>query len=92
MHAHEFMRRSLLDLNNHLYRIALTEAIAGIDTIRLPHRQIWLDPGIPLQALEIIDRRSKEIRHTQQRIESIVNFIGYSALAWLAFNLLVLLI
>ncbi|HFD87928.1 MAG TPA: hypothetical protein ENJ35_09675 [Gammaproteobacteria bacterium] len=92
MHAHEFMRRFLLDLNNRIYKVDLTTAIADVESIRLKHRRIWYDPELTPCELDQIRALRKGIKRRQDRVERIINTIGYAALGLLAFNLLVLLL
>ena len=92
MHLHEFLRHSLIDINNRLYRTKLTTAIADIESIRLRHKCIWRDPDLTPGELQTIDTLQRQIKKRQDRVERLINIIGYGALVLLCFNLLVLLV
>jgi hypothetical protein len=88
MHAHEFLRRSLVDVNNRLYRVDVSTAIAAICAIQLTHREIWRDPELTEAELEKINHITKQHRKRQQRVETLIRIISYIALAMLAANLI----
>ena len=43
MHTHEILRRRLIDLDTHLYRVPPERAIAAVESLDLKHRRIYLD-------------------------------------------------
>jgi len=84
--------RFLLDLNNRIYQVDLTTAIADVESIRLKHKTIWCDPELTTTELEKIKTLRHNIKRKQDRVERVIDTIGYAALGLLAFDLLVLLL
>jgi hypothetical protein len=77
MHAHEGLRRRLVDVDQRLYRSGITAAVAVADAVELPHRRHYLDPALAddPSLTTAIDRL--HARH--QRWERIFNGIGVGA-------------
>jgi hypothetical protein len=86
MHAHTALRRQLIDIDAHLYRIDPVRAVAAVEAIALPHRQVFLDPELksdPLLRTEITRRQRR-----QRLTDRIWNGVGALALLLLLIKLL----
>lgn len=87
MHAHERLRRRLVDIDAGLYRAGALEAVAAVEAIDLSHRRAYLDPALATDpALEpaiatLIARR--------QRRDRLWEWVGMAALVLLLIKLLV---
>jgi hypothetical protein len=46
MHLHNILHNDLVDLDNHIYRIDLKQAIAAIEADDLKHARVWIDPSL----------------------------------------------
>ncbi|RNE90360.1 hypothetical protein [Marichromatium sp. AB31] len=78
MHAHQRLRRRLVDIDAGLYRVDPVTACAAIEAIALPHRRIMFDPAVesdPGLAPLIARYRT----HTR-RVDLVFNAIGVFAL------------
>lgn len=86
MHAHAALRRHLIDIDAHLYEIDPVRAVAAVESIGLPHRQIFLDPVLgadPLLRAEISRRQGR-----QRLTDGIWSGVGALALLLLLIKLL----
>jgi hypothetical protein len=52
MHVHEHLRRHLVDIDTHLYKVSLAEALAALETLSLTCRIVWTDPAIDQQTID----------------------------------------
>ncbi len=87
MHFHNGLRHKLEDLNEHIYRADLTDAIAVIEAEDdLRHERIWIDPAISQDDLEIIKKDTKRIRSKKDKINMAIKILGFLAIALLIFN------
>jgi hypothetical protein len=66
MHLHNIMHNHLVDLNNHIYRIDLRQAIAAIEADELNHARVWIDPSLDDYERILIDEQTNKfkLRHT----------------------------
>jgi len=86
MHAHEMLRRRLVDIDAGLYRATALEAIAAVESIGIRHRRVFLDPALaadPALARAIAAHRAR--RHRRDRMWRLV---GIAALLFLVARLL----
>ena len=83
MHAHEKLRRSLVDIDEHLYRADCADAIAAVKASSLTHKEIWLDPDLSTELLQRVEKRASTFRLHRQRVNRIANIIGAIAIALL---------
>ncbi|MBK1731395.1 hypothetical protein [Thiococcus pfennigii] len=82
MHAHEALRRHLLDGDARVYRTDPLTAVAAVETIALPHQRLYLDPALdadPCLAEAIARRQAR-----QRRRERLWQGVGVGALVLLA--------
>ena len=86
MHAHELLRRRLVDIDAGLYRAGPLEAVAAVESIDLDHRRVYLDPalandpGLGPAIAALIARR--------QRRDRVWEWVGMAALGLLLIKLL----
>ena len=88
MHAHNALRRRLLDVEARTYRASLVEAIAALAAIELPHRRIYLDSSLDERTQAEIAARIRENHHKHTRtnlVWQIVGGLGIGLLMLLAF-------
>jgi hypothetical protein len=89
MHTHEILKRRLVDINTHLYRVPPEQAIAAIESVDLKHRRIYLDPDLDGRARAEAARLAEKYRRRRRRKDAVFRILGYLALALLLFNLFV---
>lgn len=92
MHAHTAMRHQLVDLNSHLYKKSLAEAMGDLESIQLHHELVWKDPSLTEADMEEMEHEIEHNRKIYSRQEIVVNVIKYVAITLLVFNLLAPLI
>jgi hypothetical protein len=90
MHAHELLRRSLVDVDSHRYRAGSEDAIAAIESLALSHHDVYLDPDLDAGARERIETRRDAFERRRRRSELIFQTLGYLGIGMLLFNMLVL--
>lgn len=86
MHAHERLRRRLVDVDGGLYRSDPLTAVAAVEAIALRHRRIYLDPDLarePGFAEAVAAHRAR-----QARIGRIWQAVGAAAVLLLILKLL----
>ena len=76
MHAHTTLRRSLVDINTHLYRASLPDAMAAIEADDLNHQREWIDPNLDPTELERVEDRSEVLRERHRRSEMMWRIVG----------------
>jgi hypothetical protein len=81
MHAHTALRRRLVDIDDHRYRVDPVTAVAAIDAIGLRHQRIHLDPELANDPA--LARAIEQLRARRQRRDVIWNGVGLTALIWL---------
>lgn len=87
MHFHNGLRHKLEDLNEHIYRADLTDAIAVIEAEDdLRHERIWIDPAISQEDLEVIKNGTNKIRSKKDKINLLIKILGIFAVGLLIFN------
>jgi hypothetical protein len=86
MHAHELLRRKLIDVESGLYRATPIEAVAAVESIDLAHRRVYLDPDIA--ADRALSERVARLRSSRLRAERTWRLIGFAALILLVIKAL----
>ena len=83
MHVHEVLKRRLVDLDHHLYRTDLVDAIAAAKSRVLAHRDIWIDPDLDQIVRERIDTRVAYHKERQARWNRIMVIVSKIAIGLL---------
>lgn len=86
MHAHDKLRRRLVDVDTGLYRSDLVTAVAAVEAINLRHRQIYVDPDIGEDPALTAAVRADRAR--QARVARVWQLVGVIALLLLIIKLL----
>ena len=89
MHAHDALRRHLVDADSGTYRVELAEAVACIQAIDLRHQQLYLDPRLDRETLTAVARRLTACERHQARVQlawKIVGGLGIALLVILSFG------
>ena len=81
MHAHTALRRRLVDIDSHRYRIDPVAAVAALDSIGLRHERVHLDPA--LASDPSLGTSIQRLTARRRRIEAFWNGMGIIALIWL---------
>lgn len=76
MHAHEVLRRTLLDINTNLYKAPLPDAMAAIEADGLTHRREWLDPALEDAALERVGTLASKLRKRHHLMDVFWRVVG----------------
>ncbi|WP_078120032.1 hypothetical protein [Thiosocius teredinicola] len=87
MHTHENLRRRLVDIDSHLYRVPLNQAIAAAETVSLRHQRAYLDPDLDQSSLGEIEAYSNRYRLLKRRKDLFFETMGYIGIGLLLFNL-----
>jgi len=87
MHTHEILKRRLIDLDGHLYRVALEKAVAATESLDLRHRRIFIDPGLSDESHAAIDSLVGEFRRQRRVWATFFQTLGYIGIGLLLFNL-----
>jgi len=90
MHAHNALRRGLVDIDARLYRGDVIEAIAAVEADELHHQREYLDPQLAEERGDSIAAATERRVQRHRRSTRIFDAIGKVALGWLIINLLVL--
>jgi hypothetical protein len=83
MHAHNALRRRLVDVDARTYRASLEEGVAAIEAVELPQQRIYLDPELGPGTLATIAAMTdrQHARHGwQDRFWQIVGGLGVGLL------------
>lgn len=83
MHAHELLRRRLVDLDARLYRTSLPAAIAAVESLDLSHRRLYVDPGLDADSVATIRRAQARLVRHRQVVDRIWTVVGYIVLGLL---------
>ena len=89
MHAHELLKRRLIDADSHLYRTGIELAIAAIESLDLRHRPVYLDVDLSAETKARVAALTMRFRRRRALKNAIFQALGYIAVAILLFNLLV---
>lgn len=87
-HAHNAMRRQLVDINQHLYKTPLAAAMGDLDAIEIRHELIWQDPELTEEELDQMEDELVHRHQGQRRRDRVIQVIKWVAIALLVFNLL----
>lgn len=90
MHAHELLKRRLVDCDSHLYRVHQAQAIGAIESLDLSHRDVFLDPALDEETRREIDQARQMMARRRVRKTRFFEMLGYIGIAILLFNLFVL--
>lgn len=90
MHAHCALRRRLVNIDAHLYRGDVVEAIAAVEADNLWHQREYLDPRLEQERGDSIQAATKRRLERRRQINHIFDLVGKAAIGWLIVNLLVL--
>ena len=88
MHVHEHLKRHLVDIDSHLYKVSLAEALAALHTLSLTYRIVWTDPAVDQETLEAEDAFIEKHKSARRHRDVWIRIIMWIAIALLAFNLL----
>jgi hypothetical protein len=88
MHVHEHLKRHLVDIDTHLYKVSLAEALAALRTLSLTCRIVWTDPAIDRETLDATDAFIEKHKRGRRRRDILIRIISWIAIALLVFNLL----
>jgi hypothetical protein len=86
MHAHNALRRRLIDVDARTYRTSLEESVAAVEGVELPQQRVYLDPQLePAQTAAIAERtrRQHALHARQDRVWQIVGGLGVGFLVLL---------
>ena len=83
MHAHQAMRRHLVDVDAGTYRIPLIEAIACAQAIRLKYHPVYIDPTLTDPVLDDIAQRVAAKTRHKAAVDRIWQIVGGLAVAFL---------
>lgn len=83
MHAHQCMRRYLVDVDTHTYRIPLPEAIACLQAIELRHQTVFIDPDLPERDVQSIETQVAALHRRAKTVDRIWQIVGGLAIAFL---------
>jgi signal transduction histidine kinase len=90
MHTHEILKRRLIDLEAHLYRVPLEYAIGAAESLVLKHRRIYIDPELSDENRQAIDSFTARLRIQRQAWSVFFQTLGYIGVGILLLNLFVL--
>jgi hypothetical protein len=76
MHLHNMMHNNLVDLDNHIYRIDLSKAIAAIEADDLNHARVWIDPSLSDSDRFQIDQQTSIFKLRHRRWNKFWLFVG----------------
>ena len=86
MHAHELLRRRLVDVDSRLYRADPVTAVSAAESIGLRHRRVYIDPE--LAADPALTQTVERYRARRERLWRLWNGVGIGALLFLLARLL----
>ena len=76
MHLHNMLHNNLVDLDNHIYRIELNQAIAAVEADDLNHTRVWIDPSLNDNDRSLIDDQATKFKLRHKRWNRIWLFVG----------------
>lgn len=85
MHFQNSLRRTLVDIDNHLYRADLATAVAAIEADDLRHEKIWMDDGVDSEEVRAL---TESFNAKRQRRDAAWRLVGMVALVLLLLSLL----
>jgi hypothetical protein len=87
MHTHEILRRRLIDLDTHLYRVPPERAIAAVESLDLKHRRIYLDSEFSDESRSAIASLTERLRSRRRAWATLFQTLGYIGIGILLFNM-----
>jgi len=90
MHTHEILRRRLIDLDTHLYRVPPERAIAAVESLDLKHRRTYLDSEFSDESRSAIASLAERLRSQRRAWATLFQTLGYIGIGILLFNMLFL--
>lgn len=84
MHAHELLRRHLVNVDTGLYRVDIARAVASAESVGLGHTRLYLDPGLEAETQREIERLTAAYSERRRRTARFWALIGYLAAGLLA--------
>ena len=85
MHVQNALRHSLVDIDEHLYRVDLATAVAAVEADELRHKRVWIDETLESGELR---SRTEEYRRKRSRQDAIWRTVGMIALGFLLLGML----
>lgn len=85
MHVHNSLRRSLVDIDEHIYRVDLATAVAAIEADELKHEKVWMDDSLNSAEVKSL---TDGYRLKSRRQDAVWRFVGMAALVMLLLGLL----
>ena len=77
MHVQNSLRHQLIDIDTHMYRASLPEAMAVVESDDLKHERVWLDPALGEQELELMEQSTRARRNKSRRIDRFWQGLGF---------------
>lgn len=90
MHAHEHLKRRLVDPDARLYRVPVERAVAAVEAIGLRHHRVYIDPVLAEDESGAIAAETARLRRWAERKRRFFEAMGYIGIGLLLFNLFVL--
>lgn len=88
MHAHESLRRGLVDVEQRLYRADVVQAVAAVEADDLGHQRVWIEPSLVHDQGRQIAALKKSILRRRERRDRVWRTVGALGILLLAFKLL----
>ena len=88
MHTHDTLRHQLVDIDGHIYRATVEEAIAAIDSVELRHNVAYADPNLSEDSRHEIEAREHSLHEQHSRRDRFFDVLGYIGIGLLLFNIL----
>ncbi|MCU7936528.1 MAG: hypothetical protein KZQ99_16900 [Candidatus Thiodiazotropha sp. (ex Dulcina madagascariensis)] len=76
MHLHNLLHHTLIDLDNHIYRIDLDWVIAAIEAVDLRHNRVWIDPSLSDSEKQVIDAQTAKLKLRHKRWNTFWLIVG----------------
>ncbi len=76
MHVQNNLRHQLIDIDTHMYRTSLPEAMAVVESDDLKHERIWLDPSLGEQELGLMEQSTRVLRSKARRFDRLWQGVG----------------
>jgi len=85
MHVQNELRHSLVDIDEHIYRVDLATAVAAVEADELRHKRVWMDEKVDNEALR---SRTDDFRIQHRKQDKFWRWVGMIAFGWLLLGLL----
>lgn len=87
MHAHNRLCRKLVDIDQHLYKVATGRAIAALDTESLRHERVYLEDALSEEVKADIEQWSGYYTKRHHWANKVITWFGYLFVGYLLFLL-----